>query len=152
MSKKIWVWLLLLVVLVLVQSVRDQSLVTGQAPVISAQVFNQKNIQKTDAKGPNLIYFWASWCGICKTIQGTMQGILLQYPSITVAMKSGNEQVVRQYLQAESLDWPFVVDPQGLISAEFGVSGVPTIFILDRNGNIRFTAVGYSSSWGLDSS
>ena len=133
----------------LVQSFRDKSLVSGFAPVISAPVFNQKDAQKDSAKGPSLVYFWASWCGICKSIQGTMQTILDQYPGITVAMKSGNEQAVKQYLRSASLDWPYVVDQQGQISSEYGIKGVPTIFILDGDGNIRFTAVGYSSVWGL---
>lgn len=140
---------LVVVALVSVQSLRQRTLVSGKAPAITAQVFNQKQAGLATAKQPSLIYFWASWCGICKSIQGTMQSILQEHPGITVALKSGDEKVVSQYLKTQSLDWPFVVDEQGLVSAEFGVPGVPTIFILDRNGTIQFTAVGYSSFWGL---
>ncbi len=149
MVKNVLTGLLLVAVLVLVLSFRDRSLVSGQAPVIAAKVFNQNKLHDVNAKSPSLIYFWATWCGICKSIQGAMQTVLQQYPGITVAMKSGNEQNIRQYLRAQSLDWPYVVDEQGQISDEYGVVGVPTIFILDGNGEIRFTAVGYSSTWGL---
>lgn len=142
--------LLLLLVLVLVQSFQGRSLVSGQAPEITANVFYQNKLQDVNVKGPSLIYFWATWCGICKSIQGTMQTILQKHPGFTVAMKSGDEDNIRQYLRAQSLSWPFVVDEQGQVSAEYGVPGVPTIFILDGNGKIRYTAVGYSSVWGLE--
>ncbi len=150
MVNKILAGLLLVVVaFVMVQSFRERSLVSGQPPAIIAKVFNQNKLLDVSGKSPSLIYFWASWCGICKSIQGTMQTLLQQYPGITVAMQSGNEQNVRQYLRAQKLDWPFVVDEQGQISDEYGVPGVPAIFILDGNGQIRYTAVGYSSIWGL---
>lgn len=146
MVKTIGAWLLVMLLLAAVFSFRDRSLVAGQAPAFNATVFNDKTGPRD---GPSLIYFWASWCGICKAIQGTMQTVLQQYPGVTVALKSGDEQAVRRYLRSAQLDWPFVLDQQGAIAERFGVAGVPTIFILDGNGKIRFTAVGYSSIWGL---
>lgn len=149
MTKNVLMWLLIIVIVGVALSFRDRSLVAGIAPVITAQVFNQNEILTINTKRPSLVYFWASWCGICRSIQNTMQTILQQHPGVTVAMKSGDEQLVRRYLDANLLTWPFVVDEYGQISNEYGVLGVPTIFILDSQGKIRFTSVGYVSIWGL---
>ena len=38
------------------------------------------------------------------------------------------------------------MDNDDKMVADFGVSGIPTKFILDRNGKIRFKSVGFQGS------
>ena len=45
--------------------------------------------------------------------------------------------------------WPTIVDQDSRLADLFGVKGVPTSYIIDGNGNIRFTEVGLTSGWGL---
>ena len=41
------------------------------------------------------------------------------------------------------------MDEDGKLATQFGVHGVPTSYILDAKGKIRFREVGLTSSWGL---
>ena len=67
---------------------------------------------------------------------------------ITVAMNSGNHAAVTQYLHENGLTFPVIIDPDGDLARLFGVSGVPTGFVIDTAGNIRFKEIGLTSGWG----
>jgi hypothetical protein len=47
------------------------------------------------------------------------------------------------------MELPVISDPQGGIANTWGVKGVPTTFILDGEGKIRFVEVGYTTGLGL---
>lgn len=44
---------------------------------------------------------------------------------------------------------PVLNDPYGVLATAFGVRGVPVMYIIDPDGNVRFTEVGLTSGWGL---
>ncbi|MCU7916215.1 MAG: redoxin domain-containing protein [Candidatus Thiodiazotropha sp. (ex Gloverina cf. vestifex)] len=68
---------------------------------------------------------------------------------VTVAMQSGDERELTKYLQTQSLAFPVISDPQSRIANTWGVKGVPTVYVLDTQGNIRFVSVGYTTLLGL---
>ena len=68
---------------------------------------------------------------------------------VTIAMQSGNDQDIKDYLKEKGINFPIIVDEYGEIAKSFGVQGVPTSFVVDPQGNIDFTEVGYTTSWGL---
>ena len=68
---------------------------------------------------------------------------------ITVALKSGNDAAVAQYMKRQGLDFPVLNDPDGLISDAWGVHAVPASFVLEREGKIRFVEFGYTTGIGL---
>jgi thiol-disulfide isomerase/thioredoxin len=139
-----------LVLIVLVgQQVVNRDLVEGVPPKVHGAVINNKVPWEGAIEGPGVIYFWASWCGICQSIQGTMSDVLAQTPGMTVAVKSGSNEDVQKYLKKSELDWPVVNDADGAIGDAFGIRGVPTIFVMGPSGKIKFTAVGYTSALGL---
>jgi len=95
------------------------------------------------------VYFWASWCGICKLEQGVINSIQKDWPVITVAMQSGKAADIQAYLQEHQLDWLVVPDPDGSLAQRYGVRGVPSSFILDKDGVIRFQEAGYTTTLGM---
>ncbi len=127
----------------------NRTLVTGKPPEITAESITGTSISDQISKGPGLIYFWAEWCGICRSMQGTVSDLLKDYPGVTVATQAGNAETVRAYQNKEGLSWKTVADPDGNIGSRFGIRGVPTFFILDREGKIKFTSVGYSTETGI---
>ena len=69
---------------------------------------------------------------------------------MTVAYNSGETEAVQRYSEREGMhDWTIIVDNDGEIAQEYGVSGVPTSFVLDGDRQIRFKEVGLTSGWGL---
>lgn len=96
-----------------------------------------------------LVYFWADWCPVCRTTQGTVESLRGDWPVLTVAMQSGGAAQVGAALRGRSLDWPAVVDGDGRIAAQYGLHGVPAFVVIDRDGDIRFAEMGYTTAAGL---
>ena len=128
---------------------RDQ--VEGRAPEISAQALDGSHyLQKfTQFESPVLIYFFAEWCPICKAQHSVIENISEDYPVIGVAMQSGSLDVVKKYVKDRGITFDVVNDESGKISSDFGVNGVPATFIVDTQGDIKFSTRGYATEAGL---
>ncbi|MFK5950965.1 MAG: protein disulfide oxidoreductase [Methylococcales bacterium] len=131
------------------QFLMNPGLKTGKPPLISQQTLAGQSAMKMISHGPAIIYFWASWCGICKMMQQPISQVLTDYPIVTVAVKSGNKQAVQNYLTKKRLNWNVVNDPLGSIAEKYQTRGVPSIFFLNKQGEIALTTTGYTSEIGL---
>jgi thiol-disulfide isomerase/thioredoxin len=152
--KKIVIWTAEILFFVLVylgiRSWLQQDMVEGPAPALDAALLDGSPVQLEQYQGrPVLLYFWASWCGICKLEQGVINSIKKDWPVITIAMQSGQPADIQAYLDEHQLDWRVVPDPEGRLAQRYGVRGVPASFILDENGVIRFQEAGYTTTLGL---
>ncbi|MDP2880199.1 MAG: protein disulfide oxidoreductase [Azonexus sp.] len=96
-----------------------------------------------------LIYFWADWCGVCKTTSGSISNISADEPVITVAMQSGAAEKVAETMRQREYTWPTIADPASEIFRQYGFQGVPAFVIVGPDGNISSTAIGYTSEIGL---
>lgn len=148
-GKKILFYLVVTAVIIYGQFFLNQGLVTGTPPEITVQTITDTSVADQISTGPGLIYFWAEWCGICRTMEGSVTELLNEYPGVTVAVKSGSADAVREYQKKAGLSWQTVADNDGSIGSRYGIRGVPAVFILDENGQIKFTSVGYSTETGL---
>lgn len=123
---------------------------SGPAPVLAGELLDGGAYALASANArPTLVHFWATWCAICSAEQGSIDAIARAYPVITVAMQSGSAADVRRHLQRESLRFAVLNDPEGLIAARWGVRAVPSSFIVDVQGQVRFLEVGYTTGIGL---
>ena len=142
--------IIIILVFVAIKTYMQRDLVDGVAPPLEAvQLDGQAFNLHSNREQPILLHFWATWCGICKLEEGSIAAISEDHKVITVAMQSGDDQDIQDYLKERELNFPVIVDEYGEIAKRFGVRGVPTSFVVDPNGNIDFTEVGYTTSWGL---
>ena len=151
-----WVrWLvelsLFLVIIFGVRTWQQRGMLDGAAPTFEHTALNGQVVKLADYRGkPVLLHFWASWCPMCEMEQGSISNLAKEAQVITVAYQSGGADEVKRYLEREQInDWVTVVDDDGKLSEQYGIRGVPTTYVLDANGNIRFHEVGISSEWGL---
>lgn len=147
--RKLLFYLVITAVIIYGQFFANQNMLTGTPPEIAAQTITGASVAEQITTGPGIIYFWAEWCGICRTMQGSISELLKTYPGVTVAMQSGNSEEVTEYQQQAGLSWQTVADEDGSIGSLYGIRGVPAVFILDKDGQIKFTSAGYSSETGL---
>jgi len=141
---------LVLVVILGVRAYQQRDIVTGPAPALAGVLLDGKPFTLAPLAGQTqLVHFWATWCPICRLEEDSIEALARDYPTITVAMQSGSDDEVAQYMQKEALSFPVLNDPEGVLAAQWGVRGVPASFIVDTAGRIRFVEVGYTTGIGL---
>ncbi len=141
--------LLLLAVLV-VRAFQQRGVAEGKAPPLEGYDLQGKVVTLQAFEGKTvLVHFWSTWCGVCQAMAGNVQKVSADYPVIAVASQSGGAAEVGAYLESEGLSLPALLDPEGRLSSDYGVSALPTSFVIDGAGRIRSAEVGYTTEMGL---
>jgi thiol-disulfide isomerase/thioredoxin len=96
-----------------------------------------------------LVHFWATWCPTCKLEADNIARIAKDFEVITIAVKSKTDKEILRYLHARGLDFKVINDADGKLSKQFHIEAFPTTFIYDKNHNLQFSEVGYTSTLGL---
>lgn len=117
-----------------------------EAQLISGEPYRLSEHAQTS---PVLIYFWGSWCPLCSMTSSTVSDLAKDYSVVTIALSSGDEKDVQAYLNNNAYQFPVINEPDGKISLNWGVSGTPTFFIIDSQGDIASVTMGATSRWGL---
>jgi len=98
---------------------------------------------------PIMLHFWATWCPVCKAEIDNIQRLSKDYQVITIAVKSGSNEDIQEYLSKHGLDFKVINDKEANLAREFGISIYPTTIIYDKNKKLIFSDIGYTSTWGL---
>lgn len=90
--------------------------------------------------------FWATWCPPCRREMPSMERLYKQlkdrdFTMLAVDMQE-SEKRVRAFISEFSLSFPVLLDLNGDISSLYGIVGLPTTYIIDREGKIIGKAVG----------
>lgn len=93
-----------------------------------------------------VLNFWASWCVSCREEARELetfwqrvreQGIIV----LGVAIQD-TPDAAREFAKNHGKTYPIAIDNSGKTSLDYGVSGVPETFIIDRAGVIRHKETG----------
>ena len=91
--------------------------------------------------------FWASWCAPCRESfpwMNRMQSELGHDGLVIIAVNVDRERAdAEQFLRSHAAQFRIVYDPQGRLPERFGVRGMPTSFLIDRNGRIQSRHEGF---------
>ncbi len=129
---------------------KKQDLVKGSAPTFNEVFLNGKAAKLTDYRGKAvLIHFWATWCPICSLEQDSIEAISKDNDIITIAMNSGEADKIQSFMTENNLSFPVIIDDDGILSKRYGITGVPTSIIVNPQGIIEYTEIGYTTNWGL---
>ncbi|MFA6970046.1 MAG: protein disulfide oxidoreductase [Gallionella sp.] len=130
---------------------QQRDMVSGPAPQLQGVTLTgQPYILPTHPDKPVLVHFWASWCPVCRTEQGSIAAIAHDDANvITIAMQSGKPEEVSRHMREQGINFPVLNDPDGSIARAWGVHAVPVSFIIAPDGKIRFVEVGYTTEIGL---
>lgn len=147
---KTWLWPGLFVLYFGAQMLTDDGLVRGPAPPIEKTRMGGWPFTLSDFRGsPSVIYFWASWCSVCRAMQSNIEAVAADHRLVSIALQSGTDQELSRYLRERNVNVRVVSDADGSISDRYGVRAVPAVFILDPEGRIRFGLMGYTTEIGI---
>lgn len=94
-----------------------------------------------------LVDFWASWCGPCREAlpqYDKLYGELARDDFELVAVNLDEDAAdAKKFLAAHGVRFPVVLDPAGNLPKRFGLVGMPTSYLLDRDGVIRLSYQGF---------
>jgi cytochrome c biogenesis protein CcmG, thiol:disulfide interchange protein DsbE len=90
---------------------------------------------------PILLDFWASWCGPCAVVAPVVDRVARRYQKKGLVVVGVNvddtPEKIRAYAQKKGLGYPMVVDDEKQSSRKYGVSTLPSLVVIDREGNVR---------------
>ena len=91
--------------------------------------------------------FWASWCAPCRDSfpwMNRMQGEFTRDGLVVIAVNVDHEHAdAERFLRSHGAQFRIVYDPAGLLPEKFGVHGMPTSFLIDRNGHVQSRHEGF---------
>jgi pentatricopeptide repeat protein len=127
------------------------------APDFNLKDFEGNFVKLSDLKGKVVVVdFWATWCGPCKMSFPALQKMVNKYkdnPDIqilaldtwerekTVAEK---EKKVKEFIAENKYTFKVLFDDADIVS-KYEVTGIPTKFIIDKNGMMQFKTIGFES-------
>lgn len=126
-----------------------RNVVSGTAPALSGTSLRGEALSLATMRGqPVLVHFWATWCSVCKTENGSLENLSKDHRVLSVAVDSGKAENVQAWMKAHRVSFPVLVD-DGSLSGPWGIRSFPTSFVVDGNGEIRFVETGYTTELGL---
>lgn len=149
------------------QAMRAQlakEMINKAAPEFALKDFAGNTVSLASLKGKIVIVdFWATWCGPCKASFPGMQQAVNKFKDdanvkfvFIDTWENGDNYLdgVKKFIADNKYSFHVLMDEktaegkQAKVVTAFGVDGIPTKFIIDASGNIRFKHVGFSGSAG----
>ena len=100
---------------------------------------------------PVVLAFWASWCGPCRQELPALSEWAKAHPEVEVLAVGVDRSPAdaQRFLAAVKFDLPVAYDAAGEHLGRFGVISMPTSFLFDREGAMRWQHSGYSAAKGF---
>lgn len=101
-----------------------------------------------------LLNFWATWCEPCKAEMPVFERAQQQYRDQGLVVLGVNfqerDEEITTFLHQVGVTFPTLVDRTGEVSRQWRATGLPTTFLIDRQGIIRDVRVGAFTDAMLD--
>jgi cytochrome c biogenesis protein CcmG/thiol:disulfide interchange protein DsbE len=93
-----------------------------------------------------MVHFWATWCGPCRREMPTLSTLMKTMPperlAVVLVNTADSEDEVFSFLAAVSPDLGTLMDRDGQVTARWQPRGLPSTFIIDPHGRLRYLALG----------
>lgn len=127
-------------------------IINSAAPDFSVQDFNNKTVSIKDLRGKVVfINFWASWCAPCRKEMPELSGLAERYKkadvvflAISVDKQRSNAEGFLSRIQGLSKNMTFVLDKDSRVVSAFNVRAMPTSYLIDKNGVIKYLHFGFN--------
>ena len=125
----------------------------GPLPTLQLRTLTGEPVSSASWLGkPVLLEVWAPWCGVCRlqadNVSRVRRWLGDQVAVVSVVTAFSDAAEIRTAMASHGVDYPVLVaDAASLQKLE--VSAFPTFFMVDANGRVVTSAVGYTTTVGL---
>lgn len=125
-----------------------------RAPAFAAPSLSGKgNLQLSQYRG-KVVYldFWASWCAPCLTAIPEIEKLRSEFSPddfqvLAVNLDQKKKKAMR-FLSKTPISYPSCSDPKGRLPNQYGLETMPTAYLIDREGVIRYVHEGFKRGDG----
>jgi peroxiredoxin len=120
----------------------------GPAPAWNLKDVDGNSVSSESFKGKVVVIdFWATWCPPCRDeIPGYIEmqkelgdkGLVI----VGISLDTKGPAVVKQFMQKFGMNYTVVMGDEATAELFGGVEGIPTTFVIGRDGNIAYKKVG----------
>ncbi|MEZ5040140.1 MAG: TlpA disulfide reductase family protein [Saprospiraceae bacterium] len=131
-------------------------MINDDAPDFTLVNLDGQAVSLADMKGKVVILdFWATWCGPCKASFPGMQKMVDKYKDNdkvaflfinTWESAKDKKKSAKDFIDKNEYTFNVPMDEKDEVVVKYKVDGIPTKFVLDGNGKIRFKSVGFGGN------
>lgn len=125
-----------------------------RAPEFTLQTTEGKVVSLSSLRGKVvMVHFWATWCPPCVEEIPTLDRFYRaffgkDFELLAVSVDEGGAPDVTSFMQRNKLTLPVFLNPDRSIANLFGTFKFPETYIIDRQGIVRYKAIG-ARDWAM---
>jgi peroxiredoxin len=121
--------------------------VGASVPAYAAATLAGDTVRVGGAEAPTVLNVWATWCVACQEEMAALDSLSREFKSrgvrvIGVSVDEGETERVRRFAATNHLGFTIAHDPAASIEQSYQVVGVPTTFVIGRDGKLVWKRTG----------
>ena len=130
-------------------AIADHPLLGKPAPRFAGKNLADQDISLDQLKGKVVVLdFWATWCGPCITAMPDVMAAVKAFDGQGVRLVGINQQEsagdVKRFVEARGWKLDVALDEELLVRQRYGVTALPTTFIIGKDGKVFMVHTGSS--------
>ena len=112
------------------------------------ELLTGKTFQLSEQQGKVvLLNIWATWCAPCEEETPTLVDLYEEYRNqnvefLGISIDEQGKSVVEPFVEKYKVSYPITIDDGSIMDKYGPLMGVPTTYIIDQEGNLRYFATG----------